>query len=305
MFLFVPLLICQNGKVTTSKGQTTQTTSSAVGHTVVTKSGLKVKDVKIGTGPAVTNFDQVTVDYTGWLMNGKKFDSSIGRAPFTFIVGLGSVISGWDEGLIGMKVGGKRNLIIPPALGYGPAGAGPIPGNSTLKFTIELHKISQPIKEVTVHTDVQGTGPSAKIGDKIGFEFIGAQKDGTIILQDNPPSPLANIVLGKSPIIPGLIFGLSGMKLGEIRTMVIPPDLAFGSQPTNGIPPNSTIYFRVCLCQLGNQTAPSRPVLKPYFPQPAPTSAAKSGSTAGASQPASSGAGSTDKSSGKSSGGKN
>lgn len=265
MFALVSFATVWLGQTTASQQgkATTQTASATV------KSSLKIEDVKVGTGPKVTNLDQVTVDYTGTLENGTKFDSSIGRAPFSFIVGIGQVIPGWEQGLLGMQVGGTRKLTIPADLAYGAAGAGDglIPPNATLKFTIELHKISQPIKELTIKSEVAGTGDAVKVGDEIGFEFIGCQKDGTIFAQDNPPSPLAKVVFGKSPVFPGLTLGLAGMKLGEVRTIVIPPDLAFGDQPKANLPANSTLYFRVALCSLGTQVAKDRPVLKSFSAQ--------------------------------------
>ena len=102
--------------------------------------GLVIEDIKIGDGQEVEKFNIVTVNYTGLLENGTKFDSSLnpGRTPFRFTVGAGQVIKGWDEGLMGMKVGGKRKLIIPPELGYGSRDNGPIPANSTLIFEIDL-----------------------------------------------------------------------------------------------------------------------------------------------------------------------
>jgi len=102
--------------------------------------GLQIEDIKIGEGNEVKKFDIVTVNYTGTLENGTKFDSSLnpGRTPFRFTVGAGQVIKGWDEGLMGMKVGGKRKLTIPPELGYGSRDNGPIPANSTLIFDIDL-----------------------------------------------------------------------------------------------------------------------------------------------------------------------
>jgi len=107
-------------------------------------SGLKYTDTTVGTGATATAGHKVSVHYTGWLYNngakGKKFDSSVDRGePFEFPVGEGRVIRGWDEGVATMKVGGKRTLIIPPALGYGARGAGGvIPPNATLMFDVEL-----------------------------------------------------------------------------------------------------------------------------------------------------------------------
>lgn len=102
--------------------------------------GLVIEDVKISDGQEVEKFNIVTVNYTGLLEDGTKFDSSLdpGRSPFRFTVGAGQVIKGWDEGLMGMKVGGKRKLTIPPELGYGSRDNGPIPANSTLIFEIDL-----------------------------------------------------------------------------------------------------------------------------------------------------------------------
>jgi FKBP-type peptidyl-prolyl cis-trans isomerase FkpA len=105
-----------------------------------TQSGLQYEDLADGDGAAARSGQTVTVHYTGWLTNGRKFDSSLDRGdPFTFNLGQGQVIAGWDEGVEGMKVGGKRKLTIPPDLGYGPWGAGGvIPPNATLVFEVEL-----------------------------------------------------------------------------------------------------------------------------------------------------------------------
>jgi FKBP-type peptidyl-prolyl cis-trans isomerase len=110
---------------------------------VTTKSGLKYIDEKEGTGKAAKKGDTVEVHYTGWLKDGKKFDSSRDRGkPFRFPLGAGKVIKGWDEGVQGMKEGGKRKLIIPPELAYGERGAGGvIPPNAELTFDVELIKV--------------------------------------------------------------------------------------------------------------------------------------------------------------------
>lgn len=110
------------------------------GKTVTTASGLKYVDQVVGKGASPVAGKQVTVHYTGTLENGRKFDSSVDRKePFKFIIGVGQVIPGWDEGVMTMKVGGKRKLIIPSKLGYGASGAGGvIPPNATLLFDVEL-----------------------------------------------------------------------------------------------------------------------------------------------------------------------
>ena len=100
---------------------------------------LKIKDTVVGKGATAKAGDSVMVDYTGWLVDGTKFDSSIGKKPFGFTIGQGRVIEGWDKGVVGMKVGGTRVLTIPPSLGYGAQGYPPvIPGDATLKFEIKL-----------------------------------------------------------------------------------------------------------------------------------------------------------------------
>lgn len=100
---------------------------------------LQVKDERVGTGAVAKSGDSVTVNYKGTLLDGTVFDQSYGKAPFTFNLGTGGVIKGWDQGVAGMKVGGKRALVIPASLGYGDKGSGStIPGGATLKFDVEL-----------------------------------------------------------------------------------------------------------------------------------------------------------------------
>jgi peptidylprolyl isomerase len=121
-----------------------QMTSANDAETVTTESGLKYQEIKVGTGATPQKGQKVNVHYTGTLENGTKFDSSRDRnSPFSFQIGVGQVIKGWDEGLSTMKVGGRRILTIPPDLGYGARGAGGvIPPNAVLIFDVELLGVS-------------------------------------------------------------------------------------------------------------------------------------------------------------------
>jgi peptidylprolyl isomerase len=132
----IPACSQKEAKNVTEKSADSQSASGAV----KTASGLSYTDLVKGTGTAPVSGKSVTVHYTGWLEDGKKFDSSVDRGqPFVFRIGAGEVIPGWDEGVMSMRVGGKRKLFIPAQLGYGAAGApGAIPPNANLIFEVEL-----------------------------------------------------------------------------------------------------------------------------------------------------------------------
>jgi FKBP-type peptidyl-prolyl cis-trans isomerase len=154
----VALLGCQQsntGTTQTTGSATTSTTTTtppagsaptsaptaAAGQEVTMPNGLKYQDLTVGTGALAESGMTASVHYTGWLTDGTKFDSSVDRGqPFSFTLGRGQVIRGWDEGVQGMRVGGKRKLTIPPDLGYGASGTGGgvIPPNATLVFDVEL-----------------------------------------------------------------------------------------------------------------------------------------------------------------------
>jgi FKBP-type peptidyl-prolyl cis-trans isomerase FkpA len=139
---FVSLILLLGVFAMTSAGAQTDTSkpTKVSGKPKRTSSGLEYWDIQVGAGDTAVAGKQVSVNYTGWLTNGTKFDSSVDRGqPFNFPLGAGKVIKGWDEGVAGMKVGGKRQLRIPPDLAYGNRSVGGlIPPNSTLIFDVEL-----------------------------------------------------------------------------------------------------------------------------------------------------------------------
>jgi FKBP-type peptidyl-prolyl cis-trans isomerase len=141
--VFLGVMFSAQSPAQTMKAQAvpnTKAPTKVTGDGVKTDDGLQYWDIKVGTGDVAKAGDHVKVHYTGWLTTGKKFDSSVdAHQPFDFTLGKGDVIKGWDEGVAGMKVGGKRQLRIPPELGYGAAGSpGAIPPNATLIFDVQL-----------------------------------------------------------------------------------------------------------------------------------------------------------------------
>ena len=141
----VLVLLALASAIALAQGATKSPAPAAGGPTKVTGEGTKIPsglqywDIKVGTGPEAQKGQKVKVHYTGWLTNGKKFDSSLGGKPFDLRLGAGDVIKGWDEGIPGMKVGGKRQLRIPPDSAYGAKGyPGVIPPYSTLIFDVQL-----------------------------------------------------------------------------------------------------------------------------------------------------------------------
>jgi len=210
---------------------------------------LQITDNKIGSGIGAANFDLLTMDYTGKLTNGTVFDSSKGpgKTPFKFVLGAGMVIKGWDEGILGMKVGGTRHLVIPAAMGYGSQAMGAIPANSTLVFDVELKSIGR----AKVVTTKAGHGPAVKVGDSISVHYTGKLQDGKKFDSSLDRSKPFDVVVGQTRLIIGFTQALVGMKVGEKRTVTIPPDLGYGAKGAGGvIPPNATLTFDLELVKI-------------------------------------------------------
>ena len=226
-----------------------------------TASGLQYADDKEGDGESPNPGQTCIMHYSGWIWEnnakGKKFDSSKDRnAPFAFPLGVGRVIKGWDEGVATMKVGGKRKLLIPPELGYGASGrGGVIPPNATLLFEVELLGVMKKTDSGLEYRDLkEGTGPSPKRGQTCVMHYTGwlwqgakGKKFDSSVDRGQPlPFPI-----GMKKVIAGWDEGVSTMKVGGKRELLIPPDLGYGANGYPGaIPPNATLFFEVELLEV-------------------------------------------------------
>ena len=265
------------------------------------ESGLKYVDIVEGTGEPCRWGDTVLVHYTGRLKNGKKFDSSKDRGePFSFPIGAGGIIKGWSIGIPGMKVGGKRKLVIPPDLAYGKNGSRPdIPPEAELTFEIELIAINEKgaareevmdppapeqLKSITGRKPAapgelmedktgikfaeleEGSGEACKWGDEVVVHYTGRLADGKKFDSSKDRGKPYPVELGAGKVIKGWDLGIPGMKVGGKRKLVLPPSYAYGASgypPT--IPPNAELTFEVELLDI-TQKAPTRRSSAPNKP---------------------------------------
>ena len=213
--------------------------------------GLSYVDSLVGGGEEVQYDSFVAVHYTGWLYDvdadslGAKFDSSLDRGePIAFPLGRSMVIQGWEKGLPGMKVGGKRTLLIGPEMGYGDRGSPPvIPGGATLRFDVEI--LDLPSVEVIVETE--GAGPAAEAGDQIAVHYTGYLwengEPGEKFDSSHDRGQPYRFRLGAGMVIPGWDFGLQGLKAGTKARLIIPWIMAYGA---NGRPPKIPAKADLC-----------------------------------------------------------
>ena len=234
-----------------------------------TDSGLKYSITQSGSGEMPQKGDKVVVHYTGKLEDGKKFDSSLDRGqPFSFELGAGRVIKGWDEGIALLNKGAKATLIIPSDLGYGASGAGAdIPPNATLIFDVELVDFIPGIKieafdltgKVKLKTDSglefilveEGTGKKAAPGYTVKVHYTGYLEDNSIFDSSVKRKQPFEFTLGMGKVIKGWDEGVAMMKEGDKVRLIIPANLAYGERGAGGvIPPNATIIFDVELIEV-------------------------------------------------------
>ncbi|MBN1872807.1 MAG: FKBP-type peptidyl-prolyl cis-trans isomerase [Anaerolineae bacterium] len=236
---------------------------------VLADSGLKYYDFIEGSGDIPSLGDIVTSDFTVWLEDGTKLDSSIDRGePLVFQIGANHIIPGWEEGIVSMQVGGQRQLVVPPELGYGEEGLGDfIPPNTTLIFEVELldtregppaspKEIREELYETTEsglkYYDLEvGDGLTPETGQLVSVHYTGWLTDGlqfdSSLLYGEP----FTFALGAGEVIDGWEEGMATMKVGGLRQLVVPAELGYGATGAGDIiPPNATLIFEVELLEI-------------------------------------------------------
>ena len=230
---------------------------------------LVVEDLVVGGGSSVDAGDFLVMDYVGVSYStGIQFDASWDRgSPFPFELGAGRVIQGWDEGIVGMAVGGRRSLSIPPDLAYGKngSGSGSIGPNETLVFVVDLlasvpANLVKPSEELTLESTIElqindlseGSGAVVQSGNVVYIHYVGVSASSGEQFDsswDRGRSEFIGYISGAGNVIEGLDQGLLGMQVGGRRTVVIPPDLAYGKNGAGDglIAPNETLIFTVDL----------------------------------------------------------
>lgn len=233
-----------------------------------TDSGLQYADLSTGDGDTVKAGNTVSTHYTLWVQGEDEANfitSSNGSDPLTFTQGAGdTVFPGWDEGMLGMQVGGVRQLIIPPELGPAQAG-GKIPADATVIMEVMLVDTQEPPTLSRIADDkltttesglayydiVTGEGAEAASGMTVLVHYSGWLEDGTLFDSSVTRGEPFRLTLGAGGVIPGWEEGLVGMKVGGKRQLVIPPDLAYGENGAGGvIPPNATLIFDIELLEV-------------------------------------------------------
>jgi len=243
-----------------------ETASKMSSEVITTPSGLKYTITEKGNGRKPQAGEKVTVHYTGKLLNDSVFDSSVKRGkPFTFALGMGQVIKGWDEGIAQLNVGDKAILTIPPDLGYGSRDLGVIPPNSTLIFEVQLLDVKpKPVPQEPKAYDIagkkvektasgleyvmieQGKGDQASAGKNVSVHYTGYLENGTIFDSSVRRGEPIDFPLGRGYVIKGWDEGIALLKVGGKARLIIPSELGYGdagSPPV--IPAKAKLIFDV------------------------------------------------------------
>jgi peptidylprolyl isomerase len=233
------------------------------------ENGEQYADLVLGDGAEAITNTTVTTEYSIWVAGSSSDDfvfSSTDSQPVTFVVGKGDVVfPGWEQGVIGMKVGGKRLLIIPPDLALGSESSSAIPANSTLIMEITLTDVKELRKATKVdekdyitaasglkYYDIQvGTGVTPTVGQTVVVNYVGWLEDGTQFDSSYDRGETFSFVLGMGNVITGWDLGVASMKVGGIRQLVIPSELGYGDTGAGStIPPGATLIFEVELVEI-------------------------------------------------------
>jgi peptidylprolyl isomerase len=234
-----------------------------------TESGLSYYDITVGSGEEAVPPSGVSTLFTVWVRTESGYDyitRSDTDAPVNFVLGRGdSVFPGWDEGVAGMNVGGKRLLVIPPELALGAQGSGAVPPNATLVMEVELTDVREPRLPTEVDEDdytttesglkyydlTPGTGATPEVGQLVMVHYTGWLEDGTEFDSSLTHGQPFSFTLGQGNVIPGWDEGVASMQVGGVRQLVIPADLGYGDMGAGAlIPPGATLIFEVELLDI-------------------------------------------------------
>lgn len=231
--------------------------SNPVGPDTVDEIAFQIIELAIGGGAIAESGDLLTMNYDAWLFDAEGMDSKGQKVDFgnnlQFVLGSGNVIEGWNMGMEGMAVGGLRRLLVPPSLAFGATGFGVFPANAAVVYEVELldvEKLATRIIPFAVTDLVIGDGAEALAGRTViisydGFLFDDAQPESKGLLVDSSRAEI--FVLGAGEVIDAFERGVPGMRVGGVRRIETPPDLAFGDVQNGAIPPNSSLVYDVTL----------------------------------------------------------